>query len=171
MWKCHGCLCNGDPGNSRCTGKPVATGTRDMVLLEFFLSSSSSAPVRTKPGSDIASLDHRDPGSSRCSGKLVTMSSEDMMLSESSSSLCHSKGFPGPSLLLGASGTPRCTLSGVFLYWPAASTNAGRERLQGWLCTLHVTHSSTLPPWLPGFPPEALPTVESSGLSPQAFSL
>lgn len=116
VWKWHGCLCNGDPGSTGCTGKPVAASTRDMVLLEFFLSSSSSAPVRIKCGGGIASLDHRDTGSLRCSGKLVTMSSEDMMLSESSSSLCHSKGFPGWSFSIARrSGTQRSTLSGVFL--------------------------------------------------------
>ena len=141
VWKCHGCLCNGDPGNSRCTGKPVAMGTRDMVLLEFCLSSSSSAPVRIKPGSDIASLDHRDPGSSRCSGKLVTMSSEDMMLSESSSSLCHSKGFPGWSFSLARS----IRHSKVHPLWSLSLLAScqhqcvGRERLQWWLYTPHMT--------------------------------
>ena len=37
---------------ARYTGKLAVTGTREMVLLGFFLASGSSAPVRTSCGGD-----------------------------------------------------------------------------------------------------------------------
>ena len=45
-WRCP--LCR--DYSARYTGKLAVTGTRDMVLLVFFLASGGSAPVRTNCG-------------------------------------------------------------------------------------------------------------------------
>ena len=50
--------------------------------------------------------------------------------------------------------------------WPV-----GRERLWRWLHPLHVTQHISLLPQLPGFPPQAFPTMISSLTSPWSVSL
>ena len=45
---------HGDPGNARYTGVTAATVTGDVVILEIFLASGSSAPVRIEHGGDAA---------------------------------------------------------------------------------------------------------------------
>jgi len=84
----------------------------------------------------------------------------------------HSKDPPGqgPSLLLGASGTQRATLSVVFLYWSAAGSSVWGPHSDGSTpCTWFS--SSTLPPWLPRFTPKAFPTMNSSTPFTWAISL
>ena len=48
--------------------------------------------------------------------------------------------------------------------WPVKT-----ERLWRWLHPLHVTHTIASRPWLPGFPPQAFPTI-SSLISPPSIS-
>ena len=45
---------HGDAGNARYTGVTAATVTGDVVILEIFLASGSSAPVRIEHGGDAA---------------------------------------------------------------------------------------------------------------------
>ena len=45
---------HGDAGNARYTGVRAATVTGDVVILEIFLASGSSAPVRIEHGGDAA---------------------------------------------------------------------------------------------------------------------
>ena len=41
MWRCCSCLDHGDLGNAVYTGEPAAIGAGNMVLLVFFLASST----------------------------------------------------------------------------------------------------------------------------------
>ena len=45
---------HGDPGNARYTRVTAATDTGDMMILEIFLASGSSAPMRIEHGGDAA---------------------------------------------------------------------------------------------------------------------
>lgn len=121
-------------------------------------------------------LDCGDLSSARCAVKPAAVSTEDITLLESFSSLYQlalKKVFlAGPSLFCNVSGAQRSTLDGVFLYWSAAGTSLlGKSGYRDGSTLCARLSSSTLPPWLLGFPPKAFCAAISSLLSSPAIFL
>lgn len=148
---------SGNSGGAKCVGTPTASATR--VLLESF-PSLWKLVIRGSLWLVLCCLTH--------SGTYSPPNPQVGVL------LCFSTcqaftGSPGksPTLLLGASGAQRATLSGVFHLY-SADVPGERDSRDGstpcvWLSSI------TLLPCLPGFPSQKFPSVISSIRSPWAI--
>ena len=113
LWRRCCCLDRGDPDGAGYAGNPAATGTGGMMLLGFFLA-SGNFHSKGFPGWSFFIVWHNR----------------------------NSNSTPGwsPSLLLGASGTQRATLSGIFLF------EAPRLPLQSYIHGSTCSHQITCSP-------------------------
>ena len=166
-WQCQVC-------------REAAPGTRDMVLLGLFLAFSISAPMRTNCGGGVVawivgtvttptaqgSWWPRAQKIWHCQNLFLVSDGWHpwLVLWSFSVDQCIRCSNPTPSgcvssLLFSTPGTQKAIISGVFSikcqHWCV-----GRESSE---CSPHCVRlsSSTLPPWLPRFPPEAFFTTNS----------
>ena len=180
LWRRCCCSDRGDPDGAGYAGNPAATGTGGMMLLGFFLASGSSAPARTNCGGGVVawivgtvttptaqgSWWPRAQKIWHCQNLFLVSDGWHpwLVLWSFSVDQCIRCSNPTPSgcvssLLFSTQGTQKAIISGVFSikcqHWCV-----GRESSE---CSPHCVRlsSSTLPPWLPRFPPEAFFTTNS----------
>ena len=175
-WRWHSCLDHRDPDNVSYTRVLAAIVTEDMALLGLVLASGNSAPSEKWVWMRHSCLDHGDPS---VLGHQLPQSQEIWPYQSLSSlwklviskplwlvllcCLAHQE-LKRPVSLESFSTVGLCCSAVIAGVW-------GEREQWWWLHTLRVTQQYHLASRLPGFLPQAFPTVIPSLTSPRAVSL